>query len=284
MRITFAQIFDMRTVLIFLSFLALSIYGCTPNNVQNDESLATYFKANNVTGTFGLFDNSLGDFRIYNQIRFSDSAYTPASTFKIVNSLIGVETGIVKDDSTVFKWDTVPSGRAECDKDMSMMEAFQVSCVNWYQQLARKIGEKQMQQYLDTLGYASKYGRLVLKNDLDRFWLNSNAKVTADEQVGLVKKLYFDQLPFQKRTHEIVRKMMMRENNANYRLAYKTGLGNLPNGNRVGWIVGWIEENQHPYFFALQTESSDPKADLVSIRMTILKDILKQYGFFEGKK
>lgn len=284
MRITFAQIFDMRTVLIFLSFLALSFYGCTPNNVQNDESLATYFKANNVTGTFGLFDNSLGDFRIYNQIRFSDSAYTPASTFKIVNSLIGVETGIVKDDSTVFKWDTVPSGRAECDKDMSMMEAFQVSCVNWYQQLARKIGEKQMQQYLDTLGYASKYGRLVLKNDLDRFWLNSNAKVTADEQVGLVKKLYFDQLPFQKRTHEIVRKMMMRENNANYRLAYKTGLGNLPNGNRVGWIVGWIEENQHPYFFALQTESSDPKADLVSIRMTILKDILKQYGFFEGKK
>ena len=284
MRITFAQIFDMRTVLIFLSFLTLSFYGCTPNNVQNDESLATYFKANNVTGTFGLFDNSLGDFRIYNQIRFSDSAYTPASTFKIVNSLIGVETGIVKDDSTVFKWDTVPSGRAECDKDMSMMEAFQVSCVNWYQQLARKIGEKQMQQYLDTLGYASKYGRLVLKNDLDRFWLNSNAKVTADEQVGLVKKLYFDQLPFQKRTHEIVRKMMMRENNANYRLAYKTGLGNLPNGNRVGWIVGWIEENQHPYFFALQTESSDPKADLVSIRMTILKDILKQYGFFEGKK
>lgn len=274
----------MRTVLIFLSFLTLSFYGCTPNNVQNDESLATYFKANNVTGTFGLFDNSLGDFRIYNQIRFSDSAYTPASTFKIVNSLIGVETGIVKDDSTVFKWDTVPSGRAECDKDMSMMEAFQVSCVNWYQQLARKIGEKQMQQYLDTLGYASKYGRLVLKNDLDRFWLNSNAKVTADEQVGLVKKLYFDQLPFQKRTHEIVRKMMMRENNANYRLAYKTGLGNLPNGNRVGWIVGWIEENQHPYFFALQTESSDPKADLVSIRMTILKDILKQYGFFEGKK
>ena len=230
MRITFAQIFDMRTVLIFLSFLALSFYGCTPNNVQNDESLATYFKANNVTGTFGLFDNSLGDFRIYNQIRFSDSAYTPASTFKIVNSLIGVETGIVKDDSTVFKWDTVPSGRAECDKDMSMMEAFQVSCVNWYQQLARKIGEKQMQQYLDTLGYASKYGRLVLKNDLDRFWLNSNAKVTADEQVGLVKKLYFDQLPFQKRTHEIVRKMMMRENNANYRLAYKTGLGNLPSG------------------------------------------------------
>ena len=274
----------MRKIITSVILVAIVFASCTPSNVKSDDSLAKYFEANKVTGTFGLFDNSLGDFSIYNQIRFSDSASPPASTFKIVNSLIGIEPGIVKDDSTVFQWDTVPSGRAECDKDMTMMEAFQVSCVNWYQQLARKIGEKQMQHYLDTLGYAAKYGRLVLKNDLDQFWLNSNAKVTADEQVGLVKKLYFDQLPFQKRTHEIVRKMMLRENNANYRLAYKTGLGNLPNGNRVGWIVGWIEENQHPYFFALQTESADPKADLVSIRMTILKDILKQYGFFEGKK
>ncbi len=284
MRITFAQISAMRNLVLWLVIVAIGFSGCTPNNVQNDESLATYFKSNNVTGTFGFFDNSLGDFKIYNQIRFSDSAYTPASTFKIINSLIGVETGIIKDDSTVLTWDTVPTGRSECDKDMPMIEAFQLSCVNWYQQLARKIGDKQMQQYLDTLGYGAKYGRLILKGDLDQFWLNSNAKVTADEQVGLVKKLYFDQLPFQKRTHEIVRKMMLRENNANYRLAYKTGLGNLPNGHRLGWVIGWIEENQHPYFFALQTETADPKADLVAIRMTILKDILKQYGFFEGKK
>lgn len=274
----------MRKILTSVLLLTILFIGCTPSNVKNDDSVATYFEANKVTGTFGLFDNSLGDFTIYNQIRFSDSAYTPASTFKIVNSLIGIETGIVKDDSTVFALDSNVSTRTECNKDMTMLEAFQLSCVNWYQQLARKIGEKEMQHYLDTLGYGAKNGRLVLKNDLDKFWLNSNARVTTDEQIGLVKKLYFGQLPFQKRTQEIVKGMMLREDNANYKLAYKTGLGDLPNGNRIGWIVGWIEENQHPYFFALQTECADPKANLVSIRMNILKDILKQYGFFEGKK
>lgn len=274
----------MRKIITSVILVAIVFASCTPSNVKSDDSLAKYFEANKVTGTFGLFDNSLGDFSIYNQIRFSDSAYTPASTFKIVNSLIGIETGIVKDDSTIFKLDSNTSSRSECNKDMMMLEAFQLSCVNWYQQLARKIGEKDMQHYLDTLGYGAKNGRLVLKNDLDKFWLNSNARVTADEQVGLVKKLYFSQLPFQKRTHEIVKSMMIRENNANYKLAYKTGLGDLPNGHRIGWIVGWIEENQHPYFFALQTESADPNADLVTIRMNILKDILKQYGFFEGKK
>jgi len=78
--------------------------------------------------------------------------------------------------------------------------------------------------------------------------------------------------------------MMLMEDNSNYKLSYKTGWGNRENGNSIGWIVGWIEENRHPYFFVLQIETADPKADIVSIRMKMLKDILGQYGFFHGTK
>lgn len=141
-----------------------------------------------------------------------------------------------------------------------------------------------MQHYLDTVGYAAKKGRFVIKNNLDTFWLNNDAKVTADEQLGLVKKLYFDQLPFQKRTQQLVRKMMLMESNSNYKLSYKTGLGTATNGHLIGWIIGWIEENQHPYFFALQVETADQSTDIRTVRMNLLKSCLKQLGFMEGKK
>lgn len=76
---------------------------------------------------------------------------------------------------------------------------------------------------------------------------------------------------------------MLFENNTNYRLGYKTGLGYRENGNMIGWVTGWIEENGHPYFFVLNLETPDKNAEMQIIRMKILKDILKQLGFLEGK-
>ena len=75
---------------------------------------------------------------------------------------------------------------------------------------------------------------------------------------------------------------MLFESNANYRLGYKTGWG-ISNGRNIGWMVGWIEENNHPYFFVLNFESPDRDADIAAIRMNILKGILKELGFFEGR-
>lgn len=262
----------------------VALAACSPNNVTVDNSLKKYFDQNKVTGCFGLFDNGQGSFTIYNVPRFRDSAYLPASTFKIVNSLIGLEEGVVADTNTVFKYDSTPFPRPECNRDMTMWDAFRISCPPWYQELARRLGQPKMQHWLDTLGYARKSDTFKIKNNLDMFWLDNSAKVTADEQLGLVKKLYFDQLPFQKRTQRVVRSMMLWENNANYRLSYKTGWGIRENGNQLGWIIGWIEENKHPYFFVLQVESPDKNVDFVPIRINLLKSILKDYGFLEGKK
>lgn len=271
---------------IFVSILCIgvAIAGCTPNNVQTDPSLGKYFKEAGVTGCFGLLDNGQGSFQIYNLPRYKDSAYTPASTFKIVNSLIGIETGVVRDDSSVIKWDSVRRGRSECDTDLAMIDAFRVSCPAWYQELARRIGKEKMQHYLDTLGYASRFGHFRIKDNLDSFWLDNSARITADEQLGLMKKLYFDQLPFQKRTQALVRDMMLMEDNANYRLGYKTGWGTTPEGHALGWMLGWIEENKHLYFYVLEIENPDRNFNLGPLRLQILKSILKQYGFMEGKK
>lgn len=270
----------MRNLFFFVLFTLL-LASCNNNNVIVDDSLKKYFDENKVQGTFGIFNNGSGDFTIYNLNRFRDSAYLPASTFKIVNSLIGLETGRISNERMVIKWDGVTRDVADWNKDLTMEEAFKVSSVPYFQEVARRIGKDTMQHWLDSLGYASRYGRAKI-NKIDSFWLDNSVKTTPDEQMGLVKKLYFDQLPFQKRTSAIVKNVMVMEKNSNYVLAYKTGLGFRENGNALGWIIGWIEENKHPHFFALNIEGAH-NADMIAVRLKMLKGILKQLGYLEGK-
>lgn len=264
-----------------ITLVILLAFACSPNNVTVDNSLEKFFTDNKVKGTFGLFDNGKGNFIVYNLSRFKDSAYLPASTFKIVNSLIGLETGRIVDEKMVIKWDGIQRPVSKWNQDLNMAQAFKFSAVPYYQEVARRIGKDTMQHWLDTLGYGSRYTKAKI-NRIDSFWLDNSVKVTADEQLGLVKKLYFDQLPFQKRTIRIVKEVMVQEKNSNYILAYKTGWGFKENGNALGWIVGWIIENQHPYFFALNLDGAHD-LDMPSVRMNILKGILKKLGFLEGK-
>jgi beta-lactamase class D len=253
--------------------------GCSTNNVKEDDGIKPYFDSAAVTGCFGLFNNGENNLIIYNLPRYRDSAYTPASTFKIVNSLIGIQTGIITDENMVIKWDGVKRWNEAWNKDLTMKEAFAVSAVPWFQELARRIGRDTMQRWIDSLGY----GNRNISGPIDSFWLNNRLKIKPDEQLGLVKKLYFDQLPFFKRTQEIVQSVMLREQNSNYKLYYKSGWGKLENGHELGWMVGWIEENRHPYFFVLNIET--PQKDLVpKVREKLLRDILTHLGFFNGKK
>ena len=265
----------------FTALVLLGIGACNRNNVTVDDSLGKHFEQHKVTGTFGLFDNGKGEFTVYNLKRFKDSAYLPASTFKIINSLIGIETGRIVNEKMVIPWDGKTRSVPEWNQDLNMTQAFKTSAVPYYQEVARRIGKDTMQYWLDSLGYGSRYKRAVISS-VDTFWLDNSVKVTADEQLGIVEKLYFDQLPFQKRTLRIVKDVIVMEKNSNYILAYKTGLGNTENGNTLGWVVGWIEENRHPYFFAMNIEGA-PGLDMKSMRMDMLKSILTQLGFLQGK-
>ena len=275
-----------------LAFLLISLFACSPDNVTEDPNLKELFDKNGFQGSFGLFDNGKGSFIIYNLHQFTDSLYSPASTFKIVNSLIGLETGVVADSSSLIQNDPeaesrkqgFATGRSECDTILTMAQAFRRSCPNYYRELAQKLGVKTMQHYLDTLGYARKKSKFeVTPKNLTQFWLNNELKVTADEQLGLMKKLYFDQLPFQKRSQRILRGMMLQEETLTYKLGFKTGTtdSNIT-GKEIGWLVGWIEENKHLFFFTLQVESKEHRDR--EDRIVLLKEILRKKGFLNGQK
>ena len=266
---------------LLIAFVAcILFYACSPNNVTIDNSLENFFKDNKVEGSFALLDNSTREFTIYNLPRYRDSAFLPASTFKIVNSLIGLQTGVISNDSMVIKWDGIKRNMSSWNKDLTMYEAFRVSAVPYYQEIARRIGKDTMQQWLDTLSYGTK----KITGNIDSFWLDNTLKIRPDEQLGLMKRLYFDELPFHKYNQQIVKRAMLFEDNPQYKLSYKTGLALKEDGAQLGWVVGWIEENKHPYFFVLNMEAADQSVQLSTIRITVLKSILQKLGFMQGKQ
>jgi beta-lactamase class D len=223
-----------------------------------------------------MFDNSRGRFTIYNLDRFKKRV-SPASTFKIVNSLVALQTGRLTTDSTIIPWDGVVRERPEWNQNLSLYHAFRVSAVPHFQEIARQIGKDTMKYWLDTL----KYGNLNMGKSVDAFWLDNSLLISPDEQLGLIKRLYFRQLPFRESVQESVKKMMIRENNTTYQLAYKTGMGKSDAGKPMGWMVGWIEENRHVYPFVLNMEM-DNEAALPEAREKVLKEILTHIGFFKG--
>ncbi len=273
----------------FLVIPALLFFftACAPNNVKIDDSLGKYFQDRKVEGCFALLDNGTGRFTVYNLARYRDSSYAPASTFKIVSALIGLQTGKINSDSMIIPWDSVPRAVESWNRDLSMYEAFRVSAVPYFQEVARRIGRDTMEYWLNHMDYGkiSDSSKVEISSPIDTFWLDNSLKITPDQQMGLVKKLYFNELPdIFKSNQETVKRAMLFENNANYRLGYKTGwVWSEKTGKHLAWIVGWIEENNHPYFFVLNLEARDRDADIPGIRMDILKGILKQLGFFEGK-
>ena len=100
---------------LLIVIISIAVFGCSANNVNTDNSLEKYFTENKVEGCFALLDNGTGQFTVYNLSRYRDSAYLPASTFKIVSSLIGLQTGKISNDSMIIKWDGIAaSAHSNC--------------------------------------------------------------------------------------------------------------------------------------------------------------------------
>lgn len=268
-----------KSIFLLLTFFTLASASCTLNKAKIDNSLKKYFDSSNVTGSFSILNNQSGTITVYN-MELDTQRFSPASTFKIVNTLIGIETGKITDENMVIKWDGVERPVAAWNKDLTMKEAFNVSAVPYYQEVARRIGRDTMQMWIDSL----QYGNKDISGPIDSFWLNSKLKISPDEQLGLMFQLYFDKLPFSKYAQQIVRNVMLQEDNTLYKLSYKTGWGRDENNDPLGWVAGWVEENRHVYFFVTLVRSKDENIDLPEVRMDITRGILTEMGFFKGEK
>lgn len=254
----------------FVALLAVVFFAaCTVNNVTEDNNLGRFFESQKVKGTFGMFDNSRGDFTIYDLTRFRKQV-SPAQTFHIFSSLVALHTGKLTDDSSTVV------GADSTSSTLSLSQAFKNNSDAHFKAVANLIGKDTLKYWLDSV----KYGNKIIGNDVTVFWLNDSLKISPDEQLGMIKRLYFKQHPFRASVQEQVKKMMVVVNNAQYQLAYQQG--RIVRGNQQeAWIVGWIEENRHVYPFVLSFDA-DLDADTYAIGKKLSEDILRDLGFFKG--
>ena len=207
----------------------------------------------------------------------SHDAYIPASTFKIPNSLIALECGSIKDENEVLKWDGVKRWNAEWNKDTDMKLAMKNSTVWFYQELARRTGEKKMQHYLDLMNY----GNADISGGIDRFWLNGGIRISPAGQIGFLENLYYDRLPFKKENQQKVKNILVQEKIGDATLKAKRGWGSTEDGD-IGWYVGYVEKKDKVYFFSncvFKKDTNDAK--FIGARKEITKKILKEFGILE---
>lgn len=221
---------------------------------KNDEVLVRqdfkkYFDECNVEGAIAIYD-----YKNHTWI-LSDTVATrketlPASTFKIINLLIALETKTIASENDIVKWpgstDTLKYDyRPNIYHDITVKEAFEVSAGWAFIELAKKIGKDNYKKYL-TLCH---YGNINLSQTDPDFWNFGAFGISPINQVEFLKKLYEEKLPFSKRNIDIVKKVMITEQNDDYTIHSKTGW-TRENDINTGWWVGYIENKNGAYFFA----------------------------------
>lgn len=239
---------------------------------ETRDDLAAAFKKLNTEGTFALLDAKLGRLVLVNAERAA-RGFIPVSTFKIPNSLIALETGVVADaDHPVFKWDGTKYDFAAWNRDHTLRTAFRASAVWVYQDIARKIGEQRMREFVGHLGY----GNGDIGGGIDQFWLGGNLRISAIEQVEFLQRLEQAALSVSKRAQAVVRDIMLMEEGEGYTLRGKTGLELKDNRvfhPAVGWLVGWVERGPDAYLYAMNMDVVEQRH--IADRLAVSKELLK---------
>lgn len=251
-------------------------------NVTIREDFQKYFEDCSVEGSVVIFDNENKKWILSDTVGV-DKQTLPASTFKIINLLIALETKTINDENEVIKWvgstDTIKYGnRPEVYHDMTVKEAFQLSAGWVFVELAKKIGRDSYKDYLTK----SNYGNLNLsQNDTD-FWNFGDFAISPINQVEFINSLYDEKLPFSKRSLDIVKQVMITEQAEDYIIRAKTGWTRENNIN-TGWWTGYIVTKEGTYIFAtrLLQPRNLKRTDFGSCRKEITKKVFKDLGIIE---
>ncbi len=268
----------MRNIILIIA-LVFSISG----GVQGQNNYQKYFYDYNVSGNTTIYD--------YKNQKwfFTDSidAHTqtlPASTFKIINSLIALEEKAIRDENEVLKWDGVNRSLFGKDipswnKDTDLKTAYKNSTIWFYVRMAERIGRDKYYQYLKKC----KYGNLNFSEKGTDFWNYGDFGISPKNQIEFLIQLYKNKLPFSQKTIDTVKEIMISENANGVIFRDKTGWTNK-DGIDIGWWVGYVETPSDVFFFAtrIQKGVNEINPNFSKARKEITKAILKDLTAFSN--
>lgn len=204
---------------------------------------------------------------IYNKER-SKRRYTPESTYKVPHALIGLETGAVKDEYEVKRWDGTVREFPDWNRDHTLASGMRYSVIWYYQSMARSIGEKRMKANLDLMDY----GNENISGGIDTFWLDSSLEISAREQTDFFEGLVEESLPYDKQHMRTVKRIMINDEQDDYIVHGKTGTRLSDYG--LGWYTGYVENDRGKWVFAVNLDGSGTEAKNLTLEVLEMLHII----------
>lgn len=261
----------MKQAILLLVVLLVSLQSIAAREYQVAPELGKCFDEMKVIGTFVLFDVAADKMIIWNKTR-AGQRFTPASTFKIANSLIGLDAGVVKDVDEVLPYGGKPQWNKDWERDMGLREAIKISNVAIYQELARRIGIERMRAGVKKLAY----GNMEIGDVVDRFWLDGPLAISAVEQTEFLYRLVRGSLSIKPEAIRAVKEITLLEKTDAYELHAKTGWLTPSGSPQIGWWIGWVERQNAVFPFALNIDLKED-ADAAK-RIPLGRNCLKELG------
>jgi len=185
----------------------------------------------------------------------TNESTTPCSTFKIVLSLLGYDTGILNDEkSPIWTFQEGYDDYLESWKEPQTPKSWMKTSCFWYSKLlANQLGMENFQKYL----HAFEYGNVDVSGGLTNpFWVNSSLRISPMGQAIFMRKIINRELPVSRKSIEMTKAVLfVEEMQEGWKLFGKSGWsGSIKNqeGNNfeIGWFVGWFEQGQNYFPFA----------------------------------
>lgn len=211
--------------------------------------LSNYF--NGIKGCAVIYNPIENTCYFYNEDLAKQEA-SPYSTFKIISALAGIHNNVIKDETSTMNYNGTQYPNLEWNKNLTLKEAFQTSCIWYFRQVVNAVGKNEIQNELNELDYGNKDisewegSNINPYEELNGFWLNSSLKLSPLQQAKVLEKIFDGQSIYSSQEIETVKEIMLIQNDETQKIYGKTGSGS----NGESWFVGFIQTNDQRIYLA----------------------------------
>lgn len=235
--------------------------------VMMEADWSDYFGGLNGAAVF--YEPGKNQYVIY-QPELAKERRSPCSTFKIVSSLIGLESGVIIPGDSTHSWSGETFWNENWNQDIDFEEAFRTSCVWYYREVIDEIGAETIQKELDRLQYGNGdisdwEGRLNNNNQnrsLTGFWLESSLKISALEQAQVMERIFDADITAYapESIQQLKQVMLVTDCETKYPVYGKTGMGKSEGVVVDAWFTGFASVKEENLYFCIylgRTEGED---------------------------
>ncbi len=254
------------------------------NEAVIETDYSDFFNA--VEGTAVIYNSKESRYYIYNP-ELAKKQSSPCSSFKIISCLMGLESSVIKPESSILKWNGTIYSVSDWNKDINYIEAFRTSCIWYFRQVIELLGTKYVQNTLDQLEYGNcdisewegSLHNLIFPEqqdlkELNGFWQESSLQISPIEQVNVLRRIFEEKDVFSQNSLEQIKSVMLTDNSASDIKIYgKTGSGIKDDTWNDGWFVGMFEVGDEAYYFAFRLNQPGKRGnDAKAIALNIINE------------